>query len=88
MPEDIFRKKYRQLNPDEVAAMQAIKDGAQALYDTMGEGKEMKVSVLVETNPEMVMSEQRTVAIDPRCMNRAKVKLEEAVMWATKAITG
>lgn len=76
--EDVFRTNYRQLNPDEVQAMQNLKAQAAQLYEAMGDGKQMRS----QPGGEFLVS------IDPRCMNRAKVKLEEAVMWATKAITG
>ena len=88
---DIFRKAYRELNPDEVQAMNEIKSEADKLYTMMVELKFTAYEGVQppETGiPGPTTMRDFTVTADPRCMAMAKTKLEEAVMWATKAITG
>jgi hypothetical protein len=78
--EDVFRKQYRELNPDEKVALSDIKGQAGMLYDMLDK---LNFSV-----PVGDATRSFTVNADPRSMALAKTKLEEAVMWATKAITG
>lgn len=74
---DAFRKEYRALNPDETQALGLMKGKAEEMLRQLnGE---------FQTSPE---SPSFIVIGDPRCMSLAKTKLEEAVMWATKGITG
>ncbi len=93
---DVFRKEYRQLNPDEVATMKAIKEKAQELYDmltgyrggdNMGGALPAPGQLLVPGSYE-AEDGPHVIAINPRCQATAKTKLEECVMWATKGITG
>lgn len=91
-----FRDEYRNLNPDEVQAISEIKEAAAVLYEKFGTGTaapivgavvaELKADaeIQLDAKPE----EQRIVKVDPRMMSLAKTNLEQAVMWAVKAITG
>lgn len=62
--QDVFRRKYRELDAKEQDAVGAIKDAAIVLHDTI----------------------QRSGS-PSRAQSLALTKLEEAVMWAVKAIT-
>jgi hypothetical protein len=77
---NVFRNEYRTLNPDESKAVLVIKEVAAVLYDNLGVGDKVPVKT-----PD---GEVRTVQADPRMLALARTKLEESVMWATKAITG
>lgn len=67
-----FRKQYRQLSQEEAARVAAVKDKAEELY------------VLLEPMPQ---NPSFTSGGGAREMALAKTKLEECVMWATKALT-
>lgn len=71
-PLGTFRKRYRQLSPEDIAHHDAIKDTAEdllakvnAAYDAMRYG-------------------DNDIA---RCRALAKTKLEESVMWAVRGLT-
>ena len=71
---DPFRKEYRILNEKEKAVLSATKTAA-GHYFTMIESS-------VKDLDDQILSP------DPRMIALAKTKLEESVMWFTKAITG
>ena len=77
---NVFRNEYRPLNPDEVKAVKQVKELAAELYDKLGTGSGITV-IDEEGNGHLVVTDPRHIAL-------AKTKLEEAVMWATKGITG
>lgn len=80
-----MRSEYRALTPAEVHAVKAIKADAEQLLFKM-EGAFAASQEHVDLG--LASSESFTVAMDPRCAALAKTNLEQAVMWATKAITG
>lgn len=88
---DVFRKQYRQLNPDEIQALNDVKSKADELYTLLAELK-FRAFEGGEQHPDGTATPAAvrdfTVTADARCMALAKTKLEESVMWATKAITG
>lgn len=69
---DPFRVNYRPLNTQEAARVALLKEHAGQLYDD-----------LVSFMPGPAGSD-----VQRACNERAKTKLEEAVMWAVKGITG
>ena len=69
---DTFRTQYRELKEHEKAAIADAKGKACGLYATFN-GEAFPMK---EGSP------------DPRCVALAKTKLEEAIMWYTKAVTG
>lgn len=87
---DVFRKQYRQLNPDEVQALNDIKSKADELFTMLSELKFNAYEGGAE-HPDGTVTphsvREFTVLVDARCMALAKTKLEESVMWATKALT-
>lgn len=87
---DVFRKQYRQLNPDEVQALNDLKSKADELYTMFTELKFNAYEGGAQhpdgtSSPHSVR--EFTVLADARCMALAKTKLEESVMWMTKALT-
>lgn len=94
---NVFRKEYRELNPDEVNALVQIKNKAQELYDLMKvvEGKmreDGKIQLIFNSDAREVAAgkasgESFVILANGRCVSLAKTKLEESVMWLTKGIT-
>lgn len=74
---NIFRKEYRELSDDEKALLDQVKDKAQELFDLISEGTRVREQL----SRDMPTQNGREMAL-------AKTKLEEAVMWAVKGITG
>jgi hypothetical protein len=72
---DAMRKEYRELTATEAGFVQDVKDFGEAFVSTLYEIKEGGPST-ASTTPL-----NRELAI-------AKTKIEEAVMWAVKGITG
>lgn len=70
---DIFRKDYRMLTDLEKSFMSTIKTKANELYAAFEEAGKPG---------------SREQGMGAREMALAKTKLEEAVMWAIKSITG
>lgn len=73
---DPFRKQYRELSQEEKARVDAIKEKAGELHALLDH--EFPRSSAGITMP----------GLGAREMALARTKLEECVMWATKAVTG
>lgn len=72
---DIFRKAYRPLTESEQELVEQIKDEATRLYMRLEQ-----IYKIADLNFGQ-LGRQRHASL-------AKTKLEECVMWATKAVTG
>ena len=71
---DIFRSTYRALTEAEQAFVGHVKSRAARMADSFDQYQ--------------AVAEGHGSACDPRCLALARTKLEEAVMWATKAASG
>jgi hypothetical protein len=71
---NVMRHQYRILNDREKADMQRIKDIGLEFYEYLVEMDDGDGGGYGE-------------AYDPRCLAMARTKIEEAVMWAVKAVT-
>lgn len=77
----VFRPKYRKLDDDELMRMNAVKASAQELWDLMDDAM----------NHRFGTPENTGAAVSPAACREhslARTKLEEAVMWAVKGLTG
>lgn len=87
---DPLRQQYRQLDPNQVEVIRQIKVSAEELYNMLVTSPgQPPVSGVVGPflKPGDPLDQAFMVAADPRCMALARTALEEAVMWATKAIS-
>jgi len=75
---NVFPQRVPPFEPGRGSGCEDIKELAAELYDKMGTGTDIAVGVPMTS----------MVTTDPRHIALAKTKLEEAVMWATKGITG
>ena len=53
--QDVFRKAYRKLTDEETATLEALKDQASALYDTMQKHPSRPMSLAVTKLEESIM---------------------------------
>lgn len=74
---DPFRAKYRELSAEEKLAIAGVKAKASAMLDAL----QAAVPVRGVHEGDALMAYNRSMGI-------AREKLEECVMWATKALTG
>ena len=77
----IFRPKYRKLDDDELERMNNVKAQAQELWDSIDDAMNHRFGVPEDTREPVPMAACREHSI-------ARTKLEEAVMWAVKGLTG
>lgn len=84
---DVFRKQYRELNPDQLQALKNIKERAEKLFSSFEHDDTRTLQYHVAVENPIESGSFFFIRADPRMMALAKTKLEEAVMWATKAIS-
>lgn len=76
-------KGYRSLTPGEIERMNRLKDQFCNLLDT--ERSELPT---VRNGPAMLSTEQAREIDDAlRCLSIARTKMQEACMWACRAVT-
>jgi len=75
----VFRPKYRKLDDGELERMNAVKAKAQELWDAMDEAEVNKPGGAWDPADGRPGSREHALA---------RTKLEEAVMWAVKGLTG
>lgn len=73
---DVFRKEYRVLTEMEKTAMEVVKNRAGEIND------------LFNAFEMDFLGKQGQRPMDSRCLALAQTKLEEAVMWFVKGVTG
>ena len=87
---NVFRPKYRELDPSEQVRLDEIKMLAQSLYDEIEDAYAARYPDARKANPQI--ADIQGGHIIPRPLSRehamARTKLEEAVMWAVKGLTG
>lgn len=88
-----FRPRYRALTPDEIALHDQVKTVAtvldghfDAIVDRIKEDAQAELSQPTGATALQAVEARRNERL--RCVALARTKLEEAIMWAVKGLTG